>query len=186
MCSWTDHYCSFELNVYLSNNSLIYVYANCGNMGDTWKVFNSITGHDVITGVPWTYGYVKHEQRAEGISIVSENCTSVRMLARLESSCKCSTTNIGKKVCEKTTEVHLGGGEYLCTCCYVWPRIASNNRNGFCGVGAVHTYLIAHSLDSWSRRSWVFPWVPTSIVLMCTFSHTGRILVLWIFIPGGY
>jgi hypothetical protein len=54
---------------------------------------------------------VKHEQRAQGISIVSENCTSVlMMLARLESSCKCSTTNFGEKVCEKTAEVHLGGG----------------------------------------------------------------------------
>jgi hypothetical protein len=55
---------------------------------------------------------VKHEQRAEGISIVSKNCTSVLMLARLESSCNCSTTNFGEKVCEKTAEVHLGRGEY--------------------------------------------------------------------------
>ncbi len=38
--------------MYLSNNSLIYEYANCGSMGDTWKVFNSIPAHDVITGVP--------------------------------------------------------------------------------------------------------------------------------------
>ncbi len=55
---------------------------------------------------------MKHAQRAKGISIVSENCTSVLMLARLESSCKCSTTNLGEKVCEKTAEVHPGGGEY--------------------------------------------------------------------------
>jgi len=55
---------------------------------------------------------VKHEQRAEGIRIVSENCTSMLMLARLEFSCNCSTTNFEEKVCENTVEVHLGRGEY--------------------------------------------------------------------------
>ncbi len=91
---------------------------------------------------------MKDEQRAKGITMVSENCTSVLMLARPESSCNCSTTNFGEKAREKTAEVHPGRGEYRCTRCYIRPRISSNNRNGFCGTGAVHTYLIAHSASS--------------------------------------
>ncbi|CAK9262426.1 unnamed protein product [Sphagnum jensenii] len=52
VCSRRGRYRSFELIVCLSNNSLVYVYANCGSVGDIWKAFNNIPAQDVIIGAP--------------------------------------------------------------------------------------------------------------------------------------
>ncbi len=50
-----------ESDVFVGN-SLVDIYANCGSIEDSWRVFNKMPSQDVVTWSTMTLGHVKCQQ----------------------------------------------------------------------------------------------------------------------------
>jgi pentatricopeptide repeat protein len=60
-----------ESDVFVGN-SLVDIYANCGSIEDSWRVFNKMSSQDVVTWSTMILGHVKCRQGQEALGLFKQ------------------------------------------------------------------------------------------------------------------